>query len=160
MSKEVTSIFESIKFQCRPDKEKNIFDLVFEGFFLDGVDKHNFIGGQNDKRNTLHENIFQAMYPNLETQVTFGTGKGGYKKYLSKKYTVDFLDRDKRTIYEIDGLSHFTEIGVIKDQIRDYFFLHELGLKTIRITNKKVEELLLERLILLEQEGVLNELWN
>lgn len=159
MKTNIDLIFEAIKFECRSDRGKNHFEIAFELFFGSDANKHhNFIGGQNDKRHTLHENIFQALYPDLESQVTFGTGKGGYKKYLSKKYTADFLDRKNRIIYEIDGANHFTEIGILKDQIRDHFFLHELGIKTIHITNEKVEKLLLERLRILEQEGVLNEL--
>lgn len=152
---ELNKWFEAILFECNPEKP---FNLIFESFF-GGSDKPkiNFIGGINDKRNTLHENLFSALYPNLKKQVHFGTGKGGYEKYLSKRYTVDFYDEEKDVIYEIDGSNHNTELQKIKDKIRDYFFWHELDIKTIRLTNKAVENIAWERLCTLNEEGKLSE---
>lgn len=154
----VKKIYQAVKFQCRPNKDRNDFEVAFESFF--GTNQSNFVGGQNDKRNTLHENIFQIMFPSFESQVTFGTGKGGYDKYLSKKYTVDFFDKENGIIYEIDGKNHATEIGILKDRIRDCFFMNELGYKTVRITNKEVERMLISRIKTLKQAGVLNGIYD
>lgn len=159
---DVTKIFEDIKFNLRPEKETPLFELMFESFFKSpeesNIRKNNFIGGMNDRKNTLHENLFQAMFPDLKSQVTFGTGKGGYEKYLSKKFTADFYDKENKVIFEIDGKSHTTELGVLKNKIRDYFFWHELGLRTIRITNERVEEMLMEHLKELNESGDLDEI--
>lgn len=37
---------------------------------------------------TKHENVFARMYPGLERQVTFGTGKGGLEKWHTKNLHV------------------------------------------------------------------------
>lgn len=148
-------VFEVIKFHCNPDKGPHLlFDLFFGGM----DNKSNFIGGINDDRNTLHENMFQMMFPKLTPQVHFGTGKGGYKKYLSKRYTADFYDENNDTIYEIDGSNHNEEIQQLKDKIRDAFFWKELGIRTIRYTNEEVERKLMSHLLNLEETGELHEL--
>lgn len=149
------SAFEVIKFHCNPQKGPH---LVFDLFFGGRNKKSNFIGGINDDRKTLHENMFQMMFPGLTPQVHFGTGKGGYKKYLSKRYTADFYDEDNNIIYEIDGDSHNEEIQQLKDKIRDSFFWNELGIRTIRYTNEEVEEKLKNHLLNLEKMGELHEL--
>lgn len=46
--------------------------------------------------NTKHEIMFASMNPHLKRQVTFGTGKGGLEKWLTKKFTVDFYDEKKQ----------------------------------------------------------------
>lgn len=157
----VGKVFESIKYQCRPDKDEDplrTFVDVFDAFMNGEVSKPkcNFVGGMNDKRNTLHENLFHALYPSLKTQVHFGTGKGGLEKYLSKRFTADFYDEESNIIYEIDGSSHRNELQILKDKIRDYFFYHELGIKTVRFTNEEVEQLVIKRLEELYEAGVLN----
>lgn len=97
-------------------------------------------------KDTKHEKAFSLLYPYLEKQVAFGTGKGGYKEWGVKKFTVDFYNKKTNTIYEIDGASHFTEIGRLKDEYRDGL-LHLLhGVNTVRISNKEVEMMLLERI--------------
>lgn len=151
----VKNVFNQIKFECRPNKDKPFFDEVLSIFF--GGTEQNFIGGMNDDRNTLHENLFHAMFPDLKAQVHFGTGVGGYEKYLSKRYTADFYDEERNIIFEIDGRSHNTEINIMKDKIRDYFFFHELGIRTIRYTNDEVEEMLTRRLKRLDETGELSE---
>ena len=155
--------FERIKFECRPNRDIEIgyFD-VFDIFFGNSPKiniNSNFIGGVNDKRNTLHENMFHALYPYLTPQVHFGTGKGGLEKYLSKRYTADFYSEEGNVIYEIDGSNHKTELQQSKDRLRDLFFEIELGIKTIRLTNKEVEGLVLYRLKKVYEEGGLN-VWN
>lgn len=101
-------------------------------------------GHKGDINGTFHEWLFSLMFPTLEKQVSFGTGKGGMKKWLCKCYTVDFLDKKEKYIYEIDGKGHDHGIHNLKDQIRDYFF-SEKGYKVIRVTNKDVENLLVKR---------------
>lgn len=162
MDKEVIRIFEQIKYECRPDKDVSISETIFNIFFVtEPKQETNFIGGINDDRNTLHENLFQAMWgDSVKPQVHFGTGKGGYEKYLSKRYTADFYDEERNVIYEIDGDNHKSEVQKIKDRIRDYFFLHELGIRTIRITNEMVEEMLLSELERKYKSGEYDELFN
>lgn len=161
MNETVKKALEQIKIECSPDKDKSRFaefGEIFDMFFGQTPKKRpNFIGGINDKRNTLHENLFHAMYPYLKSQVHFGTGKGGFEKYMAKRFTADFYDEEKNIIYEIDGTSHNTKIQSLKDKIRDYFFYHELGIMTYRFTNEQVERMVIERLDHLYEEGVLHE---
>lgn len=161
MNEAVEKVFEQIKYECRPDKDENWFESIFETFFGGSArERHNFVGGINDTRNTLHENLFQAMYPDLKPQVHFGTGKGGYEKYLAKRYTADFYDEEKNIIFEIDGNNHKTERNIIKDKIRNYFFYNELGIKTMRFTNKEVENMVINRLEKMYETGEYDELFN
>lgn len=154
-SEELRKWFDALLLECSPE---NPFHLIFDSFFGgNSKSKINFIGGINDNRNTLHENLFSALYPKLKKQVHFATGKDGYEKYLTKRYTADFYDEENDIIYEIDGASHDTELQKIKDKIRDYFFWHELGIKTVRLTNKAVEKIAWERLCALNREGNLSE---
>lgn len=88
--------------------------------------------------NTRHELMFSTMFPHLERQVTFGAGKGGLKKWLTKKFTVDFFDRQKNIAYEIDGSSHNTQLGWVNDRLKDHF-MKEQGILVVRITNQQVE---------------------
>ena len=159
----VERVFNIIKFECRPDKDEPFFNFMFETFF-GGVEKRktsNFVGGINDKRNTLHENMFLVMWgDSVKAQVHFGTGKGGYEKYLTKRYTADFYDEENDIIYEIDGDSHKTELQILKDRLRDYFFLHELGIRTIRISNKRVEQILIDELNRKYESGEYDEFFN
>ena len=159
LNEEVKKIYERIKFECRPDKDVPLFDFMFMTFFGNVEENRtNFIGGINDKRNTLHENLFQVMWGNsVKPQVHFGTGKGGYEKYLTKRYTADFYDEEKNIIFEIDGDNHKNELQILKDKIRDYFFLHELGIITIRFTNEQVEKMLIEHLTKQYESGELDE---
>lgn len=142
-------ILKSKHFELLPIAHKiyteniNLFDplqKVKTSQQLEEYHKSNFHGGCNDHFNTKHENIFYHIFPFLKKQVVFGTGKNGYKKYLSKKYTADFVDPIGMTIIEIDGYSHKKYIQKIKDQIRDKFF-DDIGYDTVRFTNKEVENL-------------------
>lgn len=81
------------------------------------------------------------MFPELQWQVTFGTGKGGLKKWGSKRYIADFYWPEKKIIFEIDGKSHKTEYRQVCDRLRDLFFKNELGIRTIRISNQQIKEL-------------------
>ena len=88
--------------------------------------------------NTKHEIMFASMNPHLKRQVTFGTGKGGLEKWLTKKFTVDFYDEKNKIAYEIDGKSHQTKIGWVNDRLKDHF-MKEKGVLVIHYTNEQVE---------------------
>lgn len=103
-------------------------------------EKSNLHGGCNDKFTTKHERIFKEMYPYLECQISFGTGKDGYKKYGVKRYIADFVDRKSRTIIEIDGSNHTNKLQQLKDKMRRIFFL-ENNYMTIRFSNDEVIKL-------------------
>lgn len=97
----------------------------------------NFHGGCNDKLLTRHEMIFKSMFPNLIPQKVFGTGIGGYKKYMAKRYIADFFDEHKKIIIEIDGENHKKQLISLKDKIRNNFF-YDNGYQVIRFTNQDV----------------------
>lgn len=119
----------------------------------------NFSGGNGDVR-TMHERIFHVFYPEFIQQVSFGSGKGGFDKYGFKTITVDFLDEKNNIAYEIDGKNHEQELQKLKDRMKEIFLYQEYGIKTKRITNQNVEEMLLKRLEKLEEEGVLDAYFN
>lgn len=138
-------IFDQIKLICSQYNPYNMSnlgasleDLVY--MFEEQPRVSNFIGGCNDIRNTTHENMFMIMFPSLDKQVTFGTGKNGYTKFGTKKYIADFVDEKEKVIFEIDGIEHNKEKNKIKDIWRDFFF-ENLGYKTVRVPNSIVEEI-------------------
>jgi len=116
---------------------------VFNYFLKSGIYSTNFVGGSGSAR-TKHEKLFSLIYPNLKQQVSFGTGKSGLEKYLSKIYTVDFFDEENMIAYEIDGKNHDTELQMAKDKVKSLFLWLELGIKTIRIKNEEVENMALK----------------
>lgn len=130
---------------------------LFDVFF--GIGKHssNFLGGCGDKRRTLHETIFSMLYPKLKQQVVFGTGKGGLKKYLCRRFVADFYDEERKSVYEVDGKNHGKGTQKHSDKIKDCFFMLEHRIRVVRFTNKQVEEMLLNRLRELEAKGVLKD---
>lgn len=93
---------------------------------------------------TKHENMFAALFPEFDRQVTFGTGKGGLKKWGTKKFTADFYDPINKIVYEIDGRSHKRLIVQLNDRLKE-LFLKEKGIEVIRIKNKIVENLFFEQ---------------
>lgn len=133
-------IFNSVIITCNPRYSSDTFESVFEIFFKD-INKPKPVFS-----NTIHENIFAYLFPNLEKQVVFGLGKGSYKRFGVKKYTADFLDRDTKTIWEIDGKSHEDPLQKLKDKKRDLIMQIYFGIETVRVTNEHVERLLLERI--------------
>lgn len=88
--------------------------------------------------NTRHEIMFAQMHPHLKRQVVFGTGKGGYKKWMTKKFTVDFFDEENKIAYEIDGKSHKTKLGWVVDRLKDHF-MDERDILVVHVTNEQVE---------------------
>lgn len=97
-----------------------------------------FRGGCNDIFNTQHEFIFSEIFPLLKQQQSFGTGKGGYKKYGVKRYIADFVDPIAHVIIEIDGKNHSTYLQKIKDDLRTHFF-QSIDYLTFRFTNEEVK---------------------
>lgn len=137
------------------DKEIAVFNSLLNGYYEEDYKSKifneliNIFIGEKEKpvfKNTKHEKVFSILFPELEQQVTFGTGKGGYKEWGVKKFTADFYDRDINVIYEIDGRSHLTEIGKLKDSYRDKLLNALYEIHTVRFSNKEVEKMLLERI--------------
>lgn len=95
---------------------------------------------------TRHEKIFKFLYPYFLEQVTFGTGKDGFKKYGTKKYTVDFYDPTRKIAWEIDGASHNSIDAIKKDLKRDNFLKTAYGVTVIRVSNDFIKKLMIERL--------------
>lgn len=110
--------------------------------------RYGFKGGCNDKHYTRHENMFRRMFPYLDTQVSFGTGKDGYKKYSCKRYIADFVDYRNNCIIEVDGKSHNSWSKRVRDRVRTYFF-RDIGFDVIRFTNEEVETLFRDYAIML-----------
>lgn len=134
------------------DKEKVIFQYYM--FYNDAGMREglfNWALNESPKRimitsYTTHERIFHLLFPSLEQQVTFGTGKNGYKEWGVKKFTLDFYDRDRNIAFEIDGKSHWTKIGKLKDKYRDGLLRLLHNIKTVRYTNLEVEDMLKKRI--------------
>ena len=150
-------VFRQLKENANP--RTNML-AIFDLFFGDGEKSKSFIGRVGDRRRTTHETLFGMMMPHLKKQVVFGTGKGGFLKYGVKHYVADFYDEENKAIYEIDGNSHRTKFRKSRDSIRDYFFYHELGIKTYRVTNESVERILLKSIRAKEASGELREILN
>lgn len=138
LSHEEIEVFSFYMYESDPRRLKG-FEDIFGSFFRTQKEKPIW-------KNTKHENIFKKLYPFLSSQIVFGLGKGAYKKYGVLKYTADFFWEEENKIYEIDGDNHKTELQKLKDKKRDLIFELEFGIKTIRYTNKQVEEMLLERI--------------
>jgi hypothetical protein len=126
-------------------------DTLFDSLVLN----KSVIRGAKGQRRTRHEILFGALFPEMQHQVSFGTGSGGYKKYISKSFVADFYDESSMTIFEIDGDSHNTEIQKIKDFIRTSFF-KSLGIEVVRISNESVERLIKERVKILSIQSLIN----
>lgn len=133
-TKEEAKTFWRIMFDC----EGGMMELTFSLF--------GFLGNKPKTSFTKHENAFYLIYPYLERQVTFGLGKGAYKKYGVLKYTADFYDRKNNVVYEIDGDGHNWELQKLKDKKRDLILELEFGIKTIRFSNYDVEKMMLKRI--------------
>ena len=96
---------------------------------------------------TSAEQMFHTLFPTLEQQVVFGTGKGGYKKYGSRKYTADFYDPKTKIDYEIDGPEHKYKIHNLKDQIRDIALWQIHRVQVVRYTNEQVKQMVKRRIV-------------
>jgi len=144
---ETESEFNQLVRYCKPRYKTDIGMLndIFNIFFS-GRRPTNFIGGCNDTRRTLHENMFAVLFPGLKQQVSFGTGKGGVEKYLCKRYIVDFYNESDKTACEINGKSHNMDLRKIKDRIKKCCLYIEHGVTMYEFTNKEVENLAKERI--------------
>jgi very-short-patch-repair endonuclease len=64
-------------------------------------------------------------------------GRRFRRQFSVGNYILDFFCPSEKLCIELDGYSHFTELGVKKDQIRDKY-LHGLGIKVLRFDNEDV----------------------
>ncbi|MCD7914753.1 MAG: endonuclease domain-containing protein [Tannerellaceae bacterium] len=55
------------------------------------------------------------------------------------KYIVDFYCKEKKLAIELDGLSHIHEEVLEKDRIKEQY-LYNVGIQTLRFTDKEVDE--------------------
>lgn len=148
---EVKQAYKLIERECNP---KNTLNHMMNTLYFKKTS--NFSGGSGDLM-TKHETMFHLMNPDLQAQVSFGSGKGGYEKWGFKKVTVDFLDVNNHISYEIDGVNHQEHLQKLKDRIKAKFLKDTHGIKTIRITNEQVEELVMKHLEKLKEQGVLKQ---
>lgn len=137
---EVEKAFENIMINCSP-----YFDMNYMVDLTLGARKSNYIGGCGDIR-TQHEQVFSLLFPELDPQVSFGSGKGGMKKYGFKRVIVDFYDDERKLAIEIDGKNHKNTRQAYKDSMKALMLLKEHGVKTVRFTNEEVEKMLIKRL--------------
>ena len=144
-SKNEANTFWKVMFEC----DGGVMSLALSSFEqFDKTPKTSF---------TKHENAFYMLYPGLKRQVTFGLGKGAYKKYKVLKYTADFYDDKNNIIYEIDGDSHNWELQKLKDEKRDLILEIEYGIKTVRFSNHDVEKMVLKRI---REVGLIEQLFH
>ncbi|QTJ34465.1 hypothetical protein B8A39_08680 [Dolosigranulum pigrum] len=67
LDKVVEELYLQIVSYCSPYGDDNANEVAFDMFFVE----YTFAGGMNDKHQTLHENMFAMMYPELyELQTT------------------------------------------------------------------------------------------
>lgn len=137
---EIEKAFENIMVGCSP-----YFDMNYMVDLTLGTRKSNYIGGCGDIR-TQHEQVFSLLFPELDPQVSFGSGKGGMKKYGFKRVVVDFYDDKRKIAIEIDGKNHKSREQAYKDAVKALMLFREYGVETIRFTNEEVEEMLIKRL--------------
>lgn len=110
------------------------FQAVFDSFF--GADP--FRGYRRGGRLTWHELMFARWFPELQQQVTFGTGKGGRAAWGAPSFTADFFDEEERVVWEIDGPSHRGAIRQDRDTRKDRFF-ESVGITVKRLPNSAIE---------------------
>lgn len=84
---------------------------------------------------TIYEKIFKQYYL-IKNKITFEIKKAIVTKG-GKIYFLDFFLPEHNLAIEIDGEYHNTKEQTAKDKQRDKNLL-EMGIKTIRITNKQV----------------------
>lgn len=97
-------------------------------------------------RRTWHESTFAAWCPDLEPQVTFGTGRGGFRTWGAVSFTADFVDREEMKVYEVDGSSHKGPERQERDRRKDRFFEH-LGFDVLRVPNRLIETWAIDALL-------------
>ncbi len=64
-------------------------------------------------------------------------GKKFRRQHSVGNYILDFYCPSEKLAVELDGALHFTEEGIVQDEIRTHY-LNELGIKVIRFENKLV----------------------
>jgi very-short-patch-repair endonuclease len=76
-------------------------------------------------------------------------GSQFYRQKIIGNYIVDFYCAEAKLVIELDGSQHYSEIGRMKDGVRDDY-LAEMGLRVIRFSDRDV---------LLNIDGVLVKIW-
>lgn len=92
------------------------------------------------------ENTFAILHPELERQACIvlptdiiirerqpGTDRGGLLRFF-----VDFLDREKSIVYEIDGTEHRTDITKREKDGRRDRILQEIGFEVVRVSSESI----------------------
>jgi hypothetical protein len=133
-----------LKIILNPRLPKTTRELV--EYLVDGDTKNGVFAGPVGK-GTLHENLFAWMSPELEHQVSFGTGKGGLKNFGCSKIVVDFYCREEKVAFEIDGESHKLSKQIEKDEFKERLLETKYGVSIFRYTNQEVEDKALFRLM-------------
>lgn len=64
-------------------------------------------------------------------------GKKFRRQFSIGNYILDFFCPSEKLCVELDGETHFTEVGVEKDRIRDKY-LNSLGIQVLRFDNEDV----------------------
>jgi very-short-patch-repair endonuclease len=59
------------------------------------------------------------------------------KQFIVEDYVIDFYAPKYKLAIELDGASHFTDKGIIKDTERDKY-LNEQGIEVLRFENESV----------------------
>ncbi len=62
-----------------------------------------------------------------------------YRQKIIGKYIVDFYCPKANLVVELDGGQHYSEIGQVRDRVRDDV-LEEMGLKVLRFSDRDVFE--------------------
>jgi very-short-patch-repair endonuclease len=61
------------------------------------------------------------------------------KQFIIEKYVIDFYAPKYKLAIELDGASHFTDKGIIRDTERDNY-LSEQGIEVLRFENESVNK--------------------
>lgn len=141
LSKRQKSIYSELVWEAIGPE---MMDVAFDALLMD-VDSRKRVPPRTER--TRCEQMFHIVFPTLQQQVVFGTGKGGYERYWSKKYTADFYDPERKIDYEIDGPEHKFGKHYLKDKIRDIALWQLYGIRVCRYTNKQVENMVKRRII-------------
>lgn len=148
--------FRLIKTYCDVSgfSDRGVFEYAFDSVFAGNQRPRGAIGCPHG---TIHEVMFSLLHPNMERQISIGTGKNGRQKYGPSKYVMDFYysnARGEKFCIEIDGKGHRAEIKRLKDQIKEACLWLEHGIATIRFTNEEVEQLMKNRLSAIHDQSL------
>ena len=72
-----------------------------------------------------------------------------YRQRIIGNYIVDFYCHTASLIVELDGSQHYTDIGKVRDTVRDDYF-KRLGIRILRFSNAEVFK---------DLNSILKEIW-